>query len=55
MSDSQIELEQAHALFNYKLTVPPPFERDIFEIEITGHYLGNLEAAQMALAQLSKP
>ncbi|MCT9823793.1 hypothetical protein [Pseudomonas veronii] len=39
------ELEQGHALFNYKLTVPPPFERGTFETEITGQYLVNLGAA----------
>jgi phage tail sheath protein FI len=36
------ELEQGHALFNYKLTVPLPFERGTFETEITGDYLVNL-------------
>ncbi|MGR4972993.1 phage tail sheath subtilisin-like domain-containing protein [Pseudomonas sp. LARHCG127] len=41
----QTELEQGHALFNYKLTVPPPFERGTFETEITGQYLVNLGAA----------
>jgi phage tail sheath protein FI len=38
----QTELEQGHALFNYKLTVPLPFERGTFETEITGQYLVNL-------------
>lgn len=38
----QTELEQGHALFNYKLTVPLPFERGTFETEITGDYLVNL-------------
>jgi len=37
------ELEAGHALFNYKLTVPPPFERGTFETEITGEYLANLK------------
>ncbi|HHS7810304.1 phage tail sheath subtilisin-like domain-containing protein [Pseudomonas putida] len=41
----QTELEQGHALFNYKLTVPLPFERGTFETEITGDYLVNLGAA----------
>ncbi|WP_416739228.1 phage tail sheath subtilisin-like domain-containing protein [Pseudomonas sp. NFX71] len=41
----QTELEQGHALFNYKLTVPLPFERGTFETEITGQYLVNLGAA----------
>lgn len=41
----QTELEQGHALFSYKLTVPPPFERGTFETEITGQYLVNLGAA----------
>jgi phage tail sheath protein FI len=41
----QTELEQGHALFNYKLTVPLPFERGTFETEITGEYLVNLGAA----------
>ncbi|KAE9641958.1 phage protein Gp36 family protein [Pseudomonas sp. PB106] len=36
------ELEQGHALFNYKLTVPLPFERGTFETEITGDYLAKL-------------
>ncbi|MDS9879372.1 phage tail sheath subtilisin-like domain-containing protein [Pseudomonas protegens] len=40
----QTELEQGHALFNYKLTVPLPFERGTFETEITGDYLVNLGA-----------
>ncbi|KJZ34501.1 hypothetical protein [Pseudomonas fluorescens] len=42
---TQTELERGHALFNYKLTVPLPFERGIFETEITGDYLVNLGAA----------
>ncbi|MDH4869813.1 phage tail sheath subtilisin-like domain-containing protein [Pseudomonas sp. BN515] len=41
----QTELEQGHLLFNYKLTVPPPFERGTFETEITGEYLANLKGA----------
>lgn len=41
----QTELEQGHALFSYKLTVPPPFERGTFETEITGQYLVSLGAA----------
>ncbi|APC14529.1 phage tail protein [Pseudomonas frederiksbergensis] len=41
----QTELEQGHVLFNYKLTVPLPFERGTFETEITGEYLVNLGAA----------
>ena len=41
----QTELEQGHVLFNYKLTVPPPFERGTFETEITGEYLVSLGAA----------
>ena len=41
----QTELQQGHALFNYKLTVPLPFERGTFETEITGDYLVNLGAA----------
>ncbi|WP_248915862.1 phage tail sheath subtilisin-like domain-containing protein [Pseudomonas moorei] len=41
----QTELEQGHALFNYKLTVPLPFERGTFETEITGEYLVTLGAA----------
>lgn len=41
----QTELEQGHILFNYKLTVPLPFERGTFETEITGDYLVNLGAA----------
>lgn len=38
----QTELELGHVLFNYKLTVPPPFERGTFETEITGEYLATL-------------
>ncbi|MBH3444854.1 phage tail sheath subtilisin-like domain-containing protein [Pseudomonas moraviensis] len=38
------QLAQGHALFNYKLSVPPPFERGTFETEITGDYLVNLGA-----------
>lgn len=41
----QTELEQGHVLFNYKLTVPLPFERGTFETEITGEYLVTLGAA----------
>lgn len=41
----QTELEQGHVLFNYKLTVPPPFERGTFETEITGEYLVSLKGA----------
>lgn len=41
----QTELEQGHVLFNYKLTVPLPFERGTFETEITGEYLATLGAA----------
>ncbi|MDD1016836.1 phage tail sheath subtilisin-like domain-containing protein [Pseudomonas rubra] len=41
----QTEVEQGHLLFNYKLTVPLPFERGTFETEITGEYLVNLGAA----------
>lgn len=39
----QTELELGHVLFNYKLTVPLPFERGTFETEITGEYLANLK------------
>jgi phage tail sheath protein FI len=41
----QTELELGHVLFQYKLTVPLPFERGTFETEITGEYLVNLGAA----------
>ena len=41
----QTEVELGHLLFNYKLTVPLPFERGTFETEITGEYLVNLGAA----------
>ncbi|MFJ4141420.1 phage tail sheath subtilisin-like domain-containing protein [Pseudomonas sp. NPDC089734] len=41
----QTELELGHVLFNYKMTVPLPFERGTFETEITGEYLVNLGAA----------
>lgn len=41
----QTELELGHMLFNYKLTVPLPFERGTFETEITGEYLANLKGA----------
>lgn len=41
----QTELELGHVLFNYKLTVPLPFERGTFETEITGEYLANLKRA----------
>ncbi|MCF6758253.1 phage tail sheath subtilisin-like domain-containing protein [Pseudomonas balearica] len=41
----QTELELGHVLFNYKLTVPPPFERGTFETEITGEYLATLGGA----------
>lgn len=42
----QTELELGHLLFNYKLTVPPPYERGTFETEITGEYLVNLGGNQ---------
>lgn len=41
----QTQVESGHLLFNYKLTVPLPFERGTFETEITGEYLVNLGAA----------
>jgi len=41
----QTELELGHVLFNYKLTVPLPFERGTFETEITGEYLVKLGAS----------
>ncbi|EKT4469997.1 phage tail sheath subtilisin-like domain-containing protein [Pseudomonas putida] len=41
----QTEMELGHLLFNYKLTVPLPFERGTYETEITGEYLVNLGAA----------
>ena len=41
----QTQLELGHVLFNYKLTVPLPFERGTYETEITGEYLVNLGAA----------
>lgn len=41
----QTEQELGHLLFNYKLTVPLPFERGTFETEITGEYLANLKGA----------
>ncbi|HFO0137035.1 TPA: phage tail sheath C-terminal domain-containing protein, partial [Pseudomonas aeruginosa] len=41
----QTEIESGHLLFNYKLTVPLPFERGTFETEITGEYLANLKGA----------
>lgn len=40
----QTQIESGHLLFNYKLTVPLPFERGTFETEITGEYLVNLGA-----------
>lgn len=40
----ETELQLGHVLFNYKLTVPLPFERGTFETEITGEYLVNLGA-----------
>lgn len=41
----QTEVALGHLLFNYKLTVPLPFERGTFETEITGEYLANLRGA----------
>lgn len=41
----QTELQLGHLLFNYKLTVPLPFERGTYETEITGEYLANLKGA----------
>jgi hypothetical protein len=40
----QAQLQAGQILFNYKLTVPLPFERGTFETEITGEYLVNLGA-----------
>jgi len=34
-------LELGNVVFNYKLTIPPPFERGTFETEITDEYLIN--------------
>ncbi|WP_259639128.1 phage tail sheath subtilisin-like domain-containing protein [Pseudomonas syringae] len=41
----ETEMGAGHLLFNYKLTVPPPFERGTYETEITGEYLVNLRSA----------
>jgi len=38
-------LELGNVIFNYKLTIPPPFERGTFETEITDEYLVNLGGA----------
>jgi len=35
-------LELGNVIFNYKLTIPPPYERGTFETEITDEYLVNL-------------
>jgi len=35
-------LEMGNVVFNYKLTIPPPFERGTFDTEITDEYLVNL-------------
>ena len=39
------QVQGGHLLFNYKLTVPPPFERGTYETEITDEYLVNLKGA----------
>ncbi|WP_460418874.1 phage tail sheath subtilisin-like domain-containing protein [Pseudomonas sp. microsymbiont 2] len=41
----QTEVALGRLLFNYKLTVPLPFERGTFETEITGEYLVELKGA----------
>lgn len=39
----QTQLELGNALFQYKLTPPPPMERITYESEITGEYLATLK------------
>lgn len=39
------QVQGGHLLFNYKLTVPLPFERGTYETEITDEYLVNLKGA----------
>lgn len=39
------EVEAGHLVFNYKLTVPPPFERGTYETEITDEYFVSLRGA----------
>ncbi|MDH0894357.1 MULTISPECIES: phage tail sheath subtilisin-like domain-containing protein [unclassified Pseudomonas] len=39
------DVQAGHLVFNYKLTVPPPFERGTYETEITDEYLVNLKGA----------
>lgn len=40
---TEAELANGHAVFSYKFTPPPPFERGTFESELTSEYLVNLK------------
>lgn len=42
---TETELANGHAVFGYKFTPPPPFERGTFESELTSEYLVNLKGA----------
>ena len=39
------DVQAGHLVFNYKLTVPPPFERGTYETEITDEYFVSLRGA----------
>lgn len=40
---TETELANGHAVFSYKFTPPPPFERGTYESELTSEYLVNLK------------
>ncbi|BAK75386.1 phage tail sheath protein [Pseudogulbenkiania sp. NH8B] len=42
---TEAELANGHAIFSYKFTPPPPFERGTYESELTSEYLVNLKGA----------
>lgn len=43
---TETELANGHAVFSYKFTPPPPFERGTFESELTSEYLVSLKGSQ---------
>ncbi|MGC0151045.1 phage tail sheath subtilisin-like domain-containing protein [Chromobacterium vaccinii] len=42
---TEAELANGHALFSYKFTPPPPFERGTYESVLTGEYLATIKGA----------
>ncbi|NHQ83165.1 phage tail sheath family protein [Chromobacterium vaccinii] len=42
---TEAELANGHAVFSYKFTPPPPFERGTYESVLTGEYLATIKGA----------